>query len=305
MMPPVKEPLAGLALLVIFGFLIWYNRPIENVRPFDPYFQHQAPRTIGNDAYEAWLWKDPFGFDPAATSGGAAEAWARVDKGENPDQESEALVGSRKGEGEKSGRESYGPTCQVALEKMVSGTSGEGRPVQILAPLVKVTPDTVENKEMRTRHRYAVVAGLIESGYQPLEPNRLHFCSIQEDSREYDMRWERYRHELESKADIIVAWISSEVFTAGKEFLDTNESTAGRNLARRNLALEKLLSSEKIRLSWKDSKDISKNFHIFDLNNALDQNRFETIKNRLASISNSSSLPGWKAKSWLKSWRWS
>ena len=38
MMPPVKEPdlaLAGLALLVIFGLLIWYNhRPIESSRPF-------------------------------------------------------------------------------------------------------------------------------------------------------------------------------------------------------------------------------------------------------------------------------
>jgi hypothetical protein len=279
MMPPVKEPLAGLALLVIFGFLIWYNRPIESVRPFDPYFQHQAPRTIGNDAYEAWLWKDPFGFDLAATSGGAAEAWARVDKGEKPNQESKASAGSRKGEGGKSDREPHGLTCQVALEKMVAGNSGEGRSVQILAPLVKVTPDTVENKEMRTRQRYAVVAGLIESGYQPLEPESLHFCSIQEDSREYDMRWERYRHELESKADIIVAWIDSEVFTAGRKFLDTDESTAGRNLARRNRALDKLVSSE-ILLS---SKDISKNFHILDLNNALGQNRFQTIKKQIGT----------------------
>ena len=52
----------------------------------------------------------------------------------------------------------------------------------VLAPLVKVTPDTLENKELRTRQRYAVVAGLIESGYRPQEPGLLHFCSIQKDS---------------------------------------------------------------------------------------------------------------------------
>lgn len=276
-MPPVKEPLAGLALLVIFGFLIWYNRPIENVRPFDPYFQPQTPRTIGNDAYEAWLWKDPFGFDPAARSGGAAEAWAKVDKGENPGQESEASVGSRKGEGGKSDRKPHGLTCQVALEEMVSGTSGEGRSAQILAPLVKVTPDTVENKEMRTRQRYAVVAGLIESGYQPLEPDLLHFCSIQEGSREYDMRWERYRHEPENKPDIIVAWIDSEVFTAGKKFLDTDESTAGRSLSRRNFALKELLLSQEI----KNNK-----LYIFDVSNNLSKTRLEQLEAEIKGIDN-------------------
>jgi len=43
MMSSVKEPLAGLALLVIFGFLIWYNRPIENPPLVDPYSQGQTP----------------------------------------------------------------------------------------------------------------------------------------------------------------------------------------------------------------------------------------------------------------------
>ena len=47
MIPSVKEPLAGLALLVILGFLIWYNRPIENSPLFDPYLQGQTPRFAG------------------------------------------------------------------------------------------------------------------------------------------------------------------------------------------------------------------------------------------------------------------
>ena len=60
-----KEPdlaLAGLALLIIFGLLIWYDRPVESARPFDPYLQHQDLQATGY-SYESWLWQDPFGFD--------------------------------------------------------------------------------------------------------------------------------------------------------------------------------------------------------------------------------------------------
>ena len=53
---------AGLALLFIFGLLMWYDQPRENGRPFDPYTQNQVPH-IKEYAYESWLWQDPFGFD--------------------------------------------------------------------------------------------------------------------------------------------------------------------------------------------------------------------------------------------------
>ena len=49
-MAEVKEPdlaLAGLALLVIFGLLIWYDHPVESARPFGPYIQHQDLQTTG------------------------------------------------------------------------------------------------------------------------------------------------------------------------------------------------------------------------------------------------------------------
>ena len=64
-MAEVKEPdlaLAGLALLVIFGLLIWYDHPVESARPFGPYIQHQDLQTTGY-IYESWLWQDPFVFD--------------------------------------------------------------------------------------------------------------------------------------------------------------------------------------------------------------------------------------------------
>ena len=286
MMPPVKEPLAGLALLVIFGVLIWYNRPIENPRPFDPYLQHQTPRFTEEDAYEAWLWRDPFEFDPAAGSGGAAEAWAWAAKREKSGINFESPVPGRNGEKKKPDHERQNLTCQVSLKKILEPDKkgdkkdDEGKPV-ILAPLVKVTPDTVENKEMRTRQRYAVVAGLIESGYRPQEPGLLHFCSIQKDSRGYDMRWEHYRHESkdnseagskghpEDKPDIVVAWIDSEILTAENKFPAGHQCTDNCNFTFKNLL-----------------KELSKNnkFYLFDLNNILGHNRSEQIKDQIKCI---------------------
>ncbi|MEP6879878.1 MAG: hypothetical protein ABI865_13625, partial [Nitrosospira sp.] len=316
MMPPVKEPLAGLALLVIFGLLIWYNRPIENPRFFDPYPQHQTPRFTGEDAYEAWLWKDPFGFDPAAGSGGGAEEWARKAKREKSGINFGSPVPGKEGERKKSDHDHQNLTCQVSLNKILEGDKkgdkkgDEGKPI-ILAPLVKVTPDTVENKEMRTRQRYAVVAGLIESGYRPQEPGLLHFCSIQKDSPGYDMRWEHYQHKPKDnseddpkgspkgkrKPDIVVAWIDSEIFTAENMFPADHRCTNSCNFAFKNLL-----------------KGLSKNnkFYLFDLNNTLGDNRSEEIKDHIncinkktnvdkKKISSSSSLRGWKTKQAIRS----
>jgi hypothetical protein len=283
MMPPVKEPLAGLALLVIFGILIWHNRPIESSPPFDPYSQHETPRIIGNDVYEAWLWKDPFGFDPDAGSGGAFEAqkeWARMVK---DNKHPEKTAGQTQKEREKKpGQEPQDLTCQLALKKKISRISAEGRSAEILAPLVKVTPNTVENKEIRTRQRYAVIAGLIESGYQPQEPDRLHFCSIQENSREYDMRWEHYKYgskdktEPESekpggtsqaKPDIVVAWIDSEILTAEDKFPPGHDCTPSCNYPFKNLL-----------------KDLRNKFYLFDLNDILGHDRSEQIRNHIECI---------------------
>ena len=170
-------------------------------------------------------------------------------------------------------------------------------PVKILAPLLKVRPDTRENRELRTRHRNAVIAGLIESGYRPLkpgyrplkaghrplEPGHLHFCSSQENSskQEYDVRWEHYSRESQDesdkgKSDIIVVWMNSEIFVDNNKFRVMSENLLG-------------------------SKEIIKNsFYIYDLNNILDQNRSrEDNEKKLAlltkiikmKISNSSSRP--------------
>lgn len=236
MISPIKEPdlaLAGLALLIIFGLLIWYDRPSEGFRPSDPYGQPQDhPRTTGY-AYENWLWQDPFAFEKPDESW----LWQHPFTFEKPDP--------TKGSEE----------CEYQLNKKIEEINRvkNDEDVKILAPLLTVWPNTRENKEVRTRHRYAVVAGLIESGYRPAEPNRLHFCSSQENSsnKEYDVRWEHF--ESENKPDIIVAWLNSEIFTHDGKLI---------------FVLKDLLIPK-----WDDI-----NLHVFDLDNILDQNLPSIIK---------------------------
>jgi hypothetical protein len=220
MMPEIKEPdlaLAGLALLVIFGLLTWYDRPIESARFFDPNAQLQAPHPI-KDAYESWLWQDPFGD---------------IDQKKEPEGKKEPEI--KKEEGER-------PHCESRLNEKINEI--KDKKAIILAPLLQVQPNTLENKERRTRQRYAVIAGLIESGYRPSESNRLHFCSIRKNSssdEEYEVRWEHYYYESKSekeitdKSDIIVVWTNSKIFET-----DNNELT----LDKFALGFENLLSNQ-------------------------------------------------------------
>jgi hypothetical protein len=281
MMPPVKEPLAGLALLVIFGLLIWSNRPIQSSPPFDPYPQHETLRIIGHDAHEAWLWKDPFGFDSPDIQKAIELAEKHLKKKDPKGRTCRASLGKILGL-DKNDDE------QVKNGKRVNNKNNKekdrAKPV-ILAPLVKVKPNTVENKELRTRQRYAVVAGLIESGYQPQEPDRLHFCAIQKSSHEYDMRWERYKYNgFEEKTaskpekpggtsparpDIIVAWIDSEILTADDKFPAGHPCTPACNFPFKNLVKELSKDNE---------------FYLFDVNDILDRNRSESIKSHIECI---------------------
>ncbi|MCW5619278.1 MAG: hypothetical protein KIS65_08735, partial [Nitrosomonas sp.] len=178
--PAQKEPdlaLAGLALIVIFGLLIWHDYPMRSDRPFDSsVMQPQYPHTTGH-AYESWLWQDPFSFDKKLV---------------NEDPAKNHL-------------------CITQFEKYAEKNLAP----KILLSLVNVRPNTVENKETRIRHRYAVIAGLIESDYHPSRPDRLNFCTSQNaranSDRQFDVRWEHFSHESNEK-NIIVAWVDSNTF---------------------------------------------------------------------------------------------
>lgn len=314
-MAEIKEPSlldlpdlapAGLALLFIFGLLIWYDKPVESARPFDPYIQHQDLQTSGY-SYESWLWQEPFAFDLDSyternqyyiefsdKSEPALPHHFRIHKKtdvEPADRENEANEKKeskgKKKEAEAEQAESEEDQCEYQLKKRInayrsnSGTSIETPTrnfVKILAPLLKVHPNTTENKEARTRQRYAVIAGLIESGYRPLEPERLHFCSSQK-NKAYDVRWEHYQHEskylldvdtpgknntnqaekneLSDKPDIIVVWINSEIFKTDDNALTLDKFASG---------FENLLSEET---------------YIYDLNNILDLKYRDKITDKI------------------------
>jgi amino acid transporter len=265
---------AGLALLFIFGLLMWYDQPRENGRPFDPYTQHQVPHIKGY-AYESWLWQDPFGVDLDSNTQKNQyhiEFNDSLEKGSNlrykihKKMDLEPL-------GQKTGSEGQ---CDYQLNKIVSASSNDPRMpgisesgVKILAPLLKVQPNTLENKELRTRQRYAVIAGLIESGYSPSEPDRLHFCAIQRNSssNKYDVRWEHYFHQSRDKPGIIVAWMNSEMF-------ETDDDP--------KLSLDKLaFVAGNLLIPGKEDKN---NFNLFDLNNIFGQDHFGEITEKHKNI---------------------
>ena len=281
--PPMKEPdlaLAGVALLVMFGLLMWHDSPIKSSHPLDPYVQHQDPPITGY-GYESWLWQDPFGFDLDSYlqrdqyliefDGNAEEAshrryWVHkkidlIDQKMHPTP----TASNKKGVHKKTGRETSDKSqCEYQLEEEIKRIKRIKNDVKnhvtILAPLLKVRPNTLENKELRTRHRYAVIAGLIELGYHPSEPDLLHFCSVQKNSskKEYDVRWERFYDESKDKPDIIVVWMNSEIFTNTDKFTDVSEN------------LPKIISENEVR--------------IYDLNNILDQKRSAWITEKINRI---------------------
>lgn len=194
-----REPdlaLAGLVLLIIFAFMMWQDRPIQSPRPVDLIDAKQyAPRATGN-SYESWLWQDPFDFDP---------------------------------ENKNSGVDDHCFCHKELLTKAISNAELKNAKIRIIAPIVPITPNTVEIKEFRTRYRYAVVTGLIEAGYRPSNPQSqsINFCASGRngDKNKYDVRWEQWklRPSDETKNPknnnleyIFVIWSDDSQFTSEK-----------------------------------------------------------------------------------------
>lgn len=221
--PAQKEPdlaLAGLALIVIFGLLIWHDHPMRSDRPFDSsVMQPQYPHTTGY-AYESWLWQDPFSFDSSEyiqkdqyyiEYGNYEEKtlWPkslRLRKKLDLEGDNYSKTNSKNGTNDDG-------LCTDRFKEDLSEQQPEN--LEILLSLVNVRPNTVENKETRIRHRYAVIAGLMESGYYPSRPDRLNFCTSQNaranSDRQFDVRWEHFSSKS-NEENIIVAWIDSNAF---------------------------------------------------------------------------------------------
>lgn len=174
MVPSSKEPdlaLAGLALLIVFGLMIWHDQPIKSDRPAEPIHKQIQDRKIEGNSYESRPWEDPFGFDPGAYLQKTPTNFR----------------------------------C-FRLAKEINNKS-----VKVLVSVVKVHPNTLDHRESRIRQRSAVMAGLTESGYLPSEPNRLYFYSscLNGDDEEFDIRLEYYKKPEDNKSDTLVIWIDN------------------------------------------------------------------------------------------------
>ncbi len=233
-----KEPdlaLAGLALLIIFGFMIWHDKPIKIDRPLEPYNNQQDRQIKEDHSYESWLWEDPFEFNPAVQN--------------NIKNRCDELIHN-------------------LITKPVSGSnnseeSGKNLPSILTVP-VTIHPNTLDNKERRSRDRYAVIAGLLESGYTPhYEPARMNFCSSKDRSaqfKNYDVRWESFKHKENTNPEIIVVWADSD--TICKLEKDLSNKSINCNSNKDRIRRLKRANDNDEELADKLSKELKENRRI-------------------------------------------
>ncbi len=206
--------LVGLALLIILGFMMWQDRPIQSPRPYDSASTFQHDVRITDHSYESWLWQDPFEVDPGE------------DKLHNKLHEIFKLnAGGQRLHGKELNESNDLCYCKNGLlTRAISNVAkNPNAPVKILVPAVEIKSNTVENKEFKTRYRYAVISGLIEAGYRRSEPHSINFCASQhiDGKPEYDVRWEHFsRGDTEN---LIVIWTTEENFFSRRITNSINE----------------------------------------------------------------------------------
>lgn len=216
----------GFFLLAVFGSLVFNEEYLKSTRPDSMSNKHQNHQ-IENHAYDARLWQDPFGFVIPAT---------KTEKPKPFQILTEPII-ERKTEIVKNSK------CSYQFRKVIDQFNPTGE-IKILAPTVAVDFDN-ETKEQRIRRRYAVVAGLSESGYVSTEPTELNYCFTEKnDGESYDIRWEYYIHEnnnnnqgnKKKRSDILLIWLNNDAF-----FTHSNKSNA-LDIMKENLP--KLFSGE-------------------------------------------------------------
>ncbi|WP_293007043.1 hypothetical protein [Nitrosomonas sp.] len=234
-----KEPdlaFAGLAILILFGFLILHDNPIKSSRPADTTSSELLDLNV-NHAYKSWLWEDPFGKTFKL----------------NKERVTTSL---------------YDQKCE-SLGKKINDKS-----VEIFAALLDIGLNPAENKETRIRHRYAKIAGLIEAGYSPSEePHQLHYCRFgaeNDPDKKYNVGWEHFTFTQnvekgkEKPNDVILLWLDDSVFN-GKTLLsqknETSEDAATNHKDDPDNAHEFLMS---LTHENKNSTHAKKNLYLFD-----------------------------------------
>lgn len=202
----------GVLLLIVFGIMIFNDRPVQSPRPYDTPYPRPLDRNLIDHSYESWPWEDPFDFKPGELK---ESDLYQIEAELSLNEKQKLQIRLHKGLSVNDIKEGAlkidsEDSCGYQFNKnnLVKINSPDIT-VKILTYVVKIHPKTIENKENRTRQRYAVHAGLTASGYNALEPNRLNFCTSRNDhNKKYNVRWESFSHDKKSDEVIIVAWIS-------------------------------------------------------------------------------------------------
>lgn len=215
----INEPdmaIVGLLLLVIFGVMIWSDRPIQSPRPYDTPYPQPLDRKVSNYTYISHPWEDPFGFKPSELQ--AREIYQFEIKPQ-PDflSQENGTVRLRKSmdgvgyesQTQENSKSRYCSAQLIEKIKKLNSNNVENK-VKILFSIVQVYPQTVNNKENRTRQRYAVTAGLAASGYHAIDSNKLNFCTTSSNSDFFNVRWERLENKKNGE-NIIAVWITNDL----------------------------------------------------------------------------------------------
>lgn len=211
----------GVLLLFVFGIMIFNDRPVQSPRPYDMPYPHPLDRNLSDYSYESWPWEDPFDFklgdlkERDSYQIDIGELGKFIELKDNNKQELQIrLHKSLDGHDLMGEKIKDKDLCSIQIQEKLPQINKTNKSIRILASVVKVYPRTIENKENRTRQRYAVTAGLTASGYTASEPNRLNFCTSHEKPHkpheEYNVRWEHFKHSSEDKDDVIVLWVDSD-----------------------------------------------------------------------------------------------
>lgn len=148
----------GVLLLIVFGIMIFNDRPVQSPRPYDTPYPHSLDRNLVDHSYESWPWEDPFDFKPGEI---LERDLYQIEADKLPD-----FSGSQKNQSvqirlHKRLDSQYFPQdkiddadlCRIQLQKKLEEVRKKQplKEFKILTSVVKIHPKTIENKENRTR----------------------------------------------------------------------------------------------------------------------------------------------------------
>jgi len=188
---PVSGGLA-IFIAVIIGYFVIDPSALEGIRPAQNL--RDIPQPHGVEDVQARLWQDPFAaaaeHRKRSHTAGQFELSGNMEiRQETTSGMTQVMLGMSKNapndqaevQAEKTKQNSKQKNNPHSLESLNSEMERIAHPPKVLAVMVSAGPNP-ESGEIRLRRRYAVVAGLAASGYQPLQSEHIGYVDKFDDS---------------------------------------------------------------------------------------------------------------------------